>query len=332
MSVLYALFAVAALMLVAALGVGVAGWHWLFGMAVPYAAVATFVAGFVYRVVQWARSPAPFRIPTTCGQQKSLPWIRSSRLDNPHDLLGVVGRMALEILAFRSLFRNTKAELKEGPRLIYGSDKWLWAAGLAFHWSFLVIFIRHYRFFAEPTPSFVLMLQSLDGFFQIGLPIIYLSDMALVGALSFLFLRRVVSPQLRYLSLPADYFPLFLILSVAGTGMLMRYIPWFRVDAVAVKELAMGWISLHPASPQAIGLLFYIHLFLVCALAAYFPFSKLMHMAGVFLSPTRNLANNNRRRRHVNPWNCAVKTHTYEEWEDEYRQKMKDAGLPLEKE
>ena len=37
------------------------------------------------------------------------------------------------------------------------------------------------------------------------------------------------------------------------------------------------------------------------ALAAYFPFSKLMHMAGVFLSPTRNLANNNRMVRHVNP-------------------------------
>ena len=56
-----------------------------------------------------------------------------------------------------------------------------------------------------------------------------------------------------------------------------------------------------------------------------------MHMGGVFLSPTRNLANNNRAQRHVNPWNPAVKVHTYEEYEDEFRDKMVAAGLPVEK-
>ncbi|HDH57003.1 MAG TPA: menaquinol oxidoreductase, partial [Bacteroidetes bacterium] len=52
----------------------------------------------------------------------------------------------------------------------------------------------------------------------------------------------------------------------------------------------------------------------------------------VFLSPTRNLANNNRMKRHVNPWNYDVKVHTYEEYEEEFRDVMKAAGLPLEKE
>ena len=56
-----------------------------------------------------------------------------------------------------------------------------------------------------------------------------------------------------------------------------------------------------------------------------------MHMGGVFLSPTRNLANNNRMKRHVNPWNYPVKTHTYAEWEEEFRDKMKAAGIPLER-
>src|SRR5512143_1415649 len=72
--------------------------RWLLGVAVPYAAAAVFLVGVVLRVVGWARSPVPFRIPTTCGQQKSLPWIRQARIDNPHDTIGVVGRMALEIL------------------------------------------------------------------------------------------------------------------------------------------------------------------------------------------------------------------------------------------
>jgi hypothetical protein len=35
--------------------------------------------------------------------------------------------------------------------------------------------------------------------------------------------------------------------------------------------------------------------------------------------------------RHVNPWNYPVKVHTYEEYEDEFREKMVEAGLPVDK-
>jgi hypothetical protein len=58
----------------------------------------------------------------------------------------------------------------------------------------------------------------------------------------------------------------------------------------------------------------------------------MVHLAGVFLSPTRNLANNNRMVRHVNPWDYPVKVHSYAEYEDELRVKMKGAGIPVEKE
>jgi hypothetical protein len=37
-------------------------------------------------------------------------------------------------------------------------------------------------------------------------------------------------------------------------------------------------------------------------------------------------------RRHINPWNAPVKVHTYAEYEDEFRAKMKAVGLPVEKE
>ena len=94
----------------------------------------------------------------------------------------------------------------------------------------------------------------------------------------------------------------------------------------------MGIISFHPVIPQGIGVLFYIHLFLVSILLAYFPFSKLMHAPGLFLSPTRNLANDSRARRHINPWGYPVKVHTYEEYEDEFRDAMKEAGVPVERE
>jgi nitrate reductase gamma subunit len=304
--------------------------EWLFGIVIPYVAVIIFFVGIVYRVVQWAKCPVPFRIPSTCAQQKSLPWIKygyAEKLDNPISTAGVVGRMILEVLCFRSLFRNTRMEF--GTDIKYKSAKWLWLAAIVFHYSFLIVLIRHLRFFTEPMPFFVPIIEKVDGFFQFFLPVVYQSGPLLGAALTFLLLRRLLDPKMRYISLPADYFPLFLILTIAGTGILMRYV--LKADVVSIKELTMGLVSFRPVIPEGISVLFYIHLFLVSVLFAYFPFSKLMHMAGVFLSPTRNLSNNTRIVRHINPWNPTVKLHTYEAYEDDFREKMIGAGLPVEK-
>ena len=330
MGLIFSFFAVITLGVIVFAGVKAVHLHYLFGVIIPYAAFLTFIIGVIYRVVQWGRLPVPFRIPTTAGQEKSFPWIKHNKIDNPFTSLGVIVRMALEVLLFRSLFRNTKTELRDGPKLSYGSTKWLWLGGLAFHWTFLIILIRHFRLFLEPVPIPIEILESLDGFFQVGAPVLYLTDLIFLSAVTYLFLRRVIVPQLRYISLAADYFPLFLIGAIGGSGVLMRY--FLKTDVVAIKQLTMGLITFNPVVPQTIGTIFYIHLFLVSALFAYFPMSKLMHMAGVFLSPTRNLANNNRAVMHVNPWNYPVKVHTYAEYEDDFRAKMKAAGLPVEKE
>ena len=306
-----------------------ATFSFLLTAILPYAAFAVFIVGFIYRVVQWAKAPVPFRITTTCGQQSSLPWIRSNPVESPSGLAGVIGRMALEVFLFRSLFRNTDAAIV-GQRPVYGSAKWLWFFGLLFHWSLLIIVLRHLRFFIEPIAPWIKGLSAIDGFFEIGVPTLYLSDAALLTGLSFLLLRRVVVPQLKYISLFADYVALLLILSIVTTGLLMRH--FFPADLLQVKNLALGWVTFSPVVPARIGLVLSIHLCFVFTLLAWFPFSKLMHMGGIFLSPTRNLANDNRMRRHLNPWNAPVKVHTYEEYEDEFREKMKLAGLPMEKE
>ena len=238
--------------------------------------------------------------------------------------------MALEVLFFRSLFRNLKLQTHKGSQLAYGEAKWLWAAGMAFHWSFLIILIRHLRFFTEQVPAAVKLTEELDSFLQIGTPLLYLTDVVLLGAVFYLFLRRIGIPEMRYISLINDYFPLFVILGIGLTGVLMRY--FYKADIVSVKMLAMGLVSFNPSVPQGIGPLFYVHMFLICTLFAYFPFSKLVHMGGVFMSPTRVLANTTRAKRHINPWNYPVHVHTYEEYENDFRDKMKNAGLPVEKE
>ena len=327
MKVIYPLIAVLLLVAVGYLGAA-AGLDFLFGVIIPYLSVLLFFVGFTWRIFDWMKSPVPFRIPTTCGQAKSLKWIKRDELESPSGFWGVVGRMSLEVLFFRSLFRNNKAEIAPGPSLAYASSKWLWMAGLIFHWSLLVIVLRHYRFFLASIPGFVEFLESIDGFLQITLPTLYITDLLLVMAVTFLVLRRLASAQMRIISLSTDYFPLFLILAIALSGISMRYLD--KVDIVAVKVLVQGLVRFQFDAPGEIGAIFYVHLFLVCVLASYFPFSKLMHMGGVFLSPTRNLANNSREKRHINPWNPEVKFRTYNEYEDEFREKMVKADLPTE--
>ena len=298
-------------------------------VVLPYGVFVLFLGGFVYRVVRLAKAPVPFRIPTTCGQEKSLPWIHNNPVENPAGPLGAIGRMAGEVFLFRSLFRNSQTEIVDG-RPVYGSAKWLWFFGLMFHVSLLIAALRHLRFFTEPVVPLATGLSALDGFLEIGVPALYISDVTLLAGLVFLFLRRVVLPQVRYISLFSDYFALLLIATIAATGLLMRH--FFPVDLNAVKTLAMGWVSFAPSAPADASILFYLHLCFVFVLIAWLPWSKLSHMAGIFLSPTRNQINNSRSRRHVNPWNAPVKVHTYAEYEDEFRDKMKAAGLPVEKE
>lgn len=329
MKLLSALAAVAVLTAIGLAGGSSGGLQSLFGIWIPYLAVATFLAGIVGAVLRWGRSPVPFRIPATCGQQRALPWIKNDALECPHTTGAVLGRMFLEVFAFRTLFRNTRMKLVEG-NAVYGSTKWLWLGALAFHYAFFTILIRHLRFFLEPVPGIIGALDKADSFFQVGLPPLYQTDLVILAALGFLLLRRLLEPQVRYISFASDFFPLALIGAIATTGVLMRY--FVRVDVTAIKQLAMGLATFSPAVPQGVGSLFFAHLFLICVLLAYFPFSKLLHAPGVFLSPTRNLANTSREVRHVNPWNPKVKFHTYEEWEEEFHKALKSADFPLEKE
>jgi nitrate reductase gamma subunit len=330
MGLWYSISGILLLILLVVVGIEGIGLYFFFAIFIPYVAVLLFVTGFIYRVLKWASSPVPFHIPTVSGQQKSLSWIKADNLDSPYTLGGVLKRLALEILLFRSLLKNEKVELEAPQRILFRTSTLLWLGAMAFHWSLLVILLRHLRFFLEPVPIVVVILQRVDSIFQNLLPILYISDVIILIALGYLFIRRIIYPQVRYISLPSDYLVLLAIGGIAISGVLMRLI--YKVDLVQVKEWVMAMLSFHPIPPKGVNLIFYVHLFFVSLLVAYFPLSKLMHMPGIFLSPTKNLRNTSRNDRHINPWDHPVKVHTYEEYEDEFRNSMKEVGLPVEKE
>jgi len=327
--VLMPLVMVAVLALLPFVGVQYAGLSYMFGVIIPYTAGAVLLAGFLLRLVDWLRRPVPFRIPTTCGQEKSLEWIKYNRLESPARFWEAAARVLSEVFLFRSLFRNTKAELHKESNLAYGSHKWLWLGGLAFHWSLLIIVLRHSRFFFVMVPGFADVLDHADGFLDVTLPTFYITDALALAAITFLVFRRLNDAKMRLISLPTDYFPLFLLAAIVLVGVLMRYV--VRLDIMPVKDQMLRLVNFSFDDPGEIGTLFYVHLFLVSVLAMYFPFSKLMHAGGIFLSPTRNLCNNSRQKRHVNPWNSDIKFRTYADYEDDYREKMKKANLPIEK-
>jgi len=325
-----ALILVVGLILAAWIGVQTLGFTYLFGILIPYAAVIIFFLGVLTRIYKWSRIPNPFTIPTTGGQQKSLSWIKHARLDNPYTRGQALLRVFSEVFLFRSLFRNLSPKLEdEKPQLTFSSAKWLWLFAILFHYSIFITIFRHLRFFTNPVPWPVKTAEALDGWLEVGIPEVLISGLVLLLAVTLLLGRRLLIQKLRYISLLNDYFPLFLLIGIAGTGALMRYI--FGIDASHAKQLAMGLISFKPVIPEGIGALFFIHLFLVSTLLAYFPFSKLMHAGGIFFSPTRTMPNNSRGVYHENPWNYPVKFHTYPSYENEFHDKMVEAGIPLDK-
>ncbi|MBI2952932.1 MAG: sulfate reduction electron transfer complex DsrMKJOP subunit DsrM [Chloroflexi bacterium] len=329
MKVLYSLLAVLILALIPLVGVWGLGLRYLFGIIIPYAAFAIFILGFIYRVAKWAQTPVPFNIPTTTGQQKSLPWIKASKVESPNSTLGVIARVALEVFFFRSLLRELKGELREGE-LVYHRRPYLWLGGLLFHWAMLFILVRHLVIFLQTPPDWVTRAYIIDAFLRTVTPAgLQISTIVVLMAVTYLFLRRMVSPQLRYISLPSDYFAVVLFLAIFVSGVIMQRV--FVVPFGPVRELLAGLVTFSPYVPE-IHPFFFVHFFLVSFLLAYFPFSKLMHAPGVLFSPTRNMRNDSRARRHINPWNYPVRVATYEDYENRFRKELKVAGLPLESE
>ncbi len=227
-------------------------------------ATIVLVVGLVRRIMLYARTPAPLKIPTTPA---------------PITRGGVAVRMLKEVTIFESLFK---------------SNKWIWLFGWIFHFALLLAFFRHLRYAMSPdNPLFTLI--SLELVQTAGKYGGYAMLIGLIG----LFGRRIFVDRVRYISAPSDYLMLLLLLGIAGSGLLMTFVS--HTDIVALKAFVLGLMRLDwqplPADPILL-----VHLSLVLILMVVFPISKLLHAPGVFFSPTRNQADDPREHRHGGEW------------------------------
>jgi nitrate reductase gamma subunit len=228
-----------------------------------YLATAIFVVGLALRIRLYARTPAPLKIPTTPA---------------PVTQSGVVFRMFREVAFFESLFK---------------SNKWTWLFGWVFHAALLLVVLRHLRYFTEPVWFWVTWVQPYGMY----------AGFAMFAGLAALWVRRFAVERIRYISGPSDHLMLLLLIGIAATGLMMKYVS--HTDIISLKTFVLGLIYFdwQPIPADAVLL---IHLGLVLALIIVFPFSKLLHAPGVFFSPGRNQVDNAREKRHLAPWAAAL--------------------------
>jgi nitrate reductase gamma subunit len=222
-------------------------------------AFIVLILGLTKKIIQYSRVPAPLKIPVTPA---------------PLTKGGVVIRLAKEAILFAALFR---------------SNKWTWLFGWMFHMSLFIVLLNHLRFFITDVPLPLVLLQNVGE---------YAAFTMFIG-LAGLLVRRLYVPRVKYISSPSDYLWLLMLMLIALTGMVMRFIS--HTDIIAVKQFSLGLLSYNwQALPTDFPLL--VHLFLVAILMILLPFSKLLHIPGLFFAPTRNQVDNPREKRHIAPW------------------------------
>jgi nitrate reductase gamma subunit len=229
-----------------------------------YVAAALLTAGLARKIFIYSKTPQPLKIPTTPA---------------PITKAGVVWRLFKEVTVFESLFK---------------ANKWIWIFGWLFHVGLFLVLARHLRYFIEPVPMVITLIQPFGKY----------AAFAMLAGLAGLWARRFLVDRMRYISSPSDHLMLLLLISIGASGALMTFGgETFNTDVVAVKLFIMGlmFFDLQPI-PDTVLLL--LHLGLVAILMIIFPISKLLHAPGLFFSPTRNQVDDSRDRRHVAGWSA----------------------------
>jgi nitrate reductase gamma subunit len=178
---------------------------YVFALLLTFAAVV-FAGGLAFRIRDYARTPAPLKIPTTPA---------------PTTRGGVALRLLREVVLFESLFK---------------SNLWTWAFGWLFHAGLALVLVRHLRYFTEPVWSWVAFLQPYGVY----------AGFAMAAGLAGLGVRRIAVARVRYISTPSDHLMIVLLLAIALTGLAMKYVAHTDVVGVKAFCLGLLYFDWRP--------------------------------------------------------------------------------------
>jgi len=164
-----------------------------------YLAFLVIALGVGYKIFDFARTPAPLKIPTTPA---------------PVTTGGVVLRMMREVFLFESLFK---------------SNLWIWIFGALFHFGLVLVLLRHLRYFTEPVWTWVGLIQPFG---------IY-AGFAMAAGLAGLWARRFLVERIRYISTPSDHLMLALLLGIAFSGLSLKFLAHTDIVSVKAFFLGL---------------------------------------------------------------------------------------------
>jgi nitrate reductase gamma subunit len=171
-----------------------------------YLATLILVGGLAYKIYDFARTPAPLKIPTTPA---------------PTTAPGVVFRMAREVMFFESLFK---------------SNLWIWAFGYMFHVGLALVLVRHLRYFVDPVGPILAFIQPFGVY----------AGFAMVAGLGGLWARRFLVERIRYISTPSDHLMLALLIAIGLTGLGMKFLMHTDIVTVKAFFLGLMRFEINP--------------------------------------------------------------------------------------
>lgn len=224
----------------------------------PYITITLFAVGVLYRLGRWAGS----RI------------VHNITLSHPN-FPRTVGEAGVEIGAQAVLFKS-----------LFVLDRGLWIGGWPMHIALLNVLAGHFVGFYFLGTQFAIfpgvsehLSEQMSNFLGTSFGLV------LLVFLLYLLYRRFAVQTVRLVSSTSDYLHLFLLLAIVAVGDFMRLVPSTGIEYAPVKEYFTYLFTFQtiPAAAEILHKpLVAVHVLLVQILLVVLPFSKLMHLFGMF--------------------------------------------------
>jgi len=180
-----------------------------------YSATLLLIVGVARKIMIYARTPAPLKIPTTPA---------------PTTKAGVVWRMTKEVTVFQSLFK---------------SNKWIWLFGWMFHVALALVLFRHLRYFQEPVWTIVTLAQPFGKY----------AAFAMLAGLAGLWARRLLVDRVRYITSLSDHLMLALLVAIGLSGLAIKFVAHTDIVSLKAFVQGLMYFDLQPLPSDGFVLL-----------------------------------------------------------------------------
>ena len=226
------------------------------GVALPYIAVLMFVVGMIYRLCTWKKLASP---PMT---------LFPAPLTGEGNTLNTLG----EVFFFKSLFNG---------------DRLLWILAWIFHVTLALIFVGHFRVVINADAILIAVGMDEKSIQSMSANAGGAAGVVILVTLVLLLVRRMTLQRAREITAAADYLALLLIGAIIITGNVMRFGEHVDLTRTRAYFAALATFS-GTAAIQALDAvnnnMFLVHICLAFILIMLIPFSKILHLGGIFFT------------------------------------------------